>query len=160
MGIRARHGRRFALLRHTEGAIPHLYKRERERPTPVRRRLSRTHAVLGRAIPRRCVPVSGTQVRSLVVLCKNQGCGVGGKISDSNTDFDLFKISDSNSGFSKFPTPTFPKFLNPTPQHTGKEIWLLKSMEIVVHSKKPLFLQKFQKKLYHFNRNSRFRSVL
>ena len=79
------------------------------------------------------------------MLCKNQGCGVGGKISDSNSDFDLFKISDSNSGFSTFPTPTFPKFLNPTPQHTGKEIWLLKSMEIVVHSKEALFLQKFQK---------------
>jgi len=27
-------------------------------------------------------------------------------------------------------------------------------MEIVVHSKNSLFQQKFQKKLYHFNRNS------
>ena len=34
-----------------EQAIPHLYKQELKRPTPVRRRLSRTHAVLGRAIP-------------------------------------------------------------------------------------------------------------
>ena len=34
----------------------------------------------------------------------------------------------------------------------------LKSMEIVVHSKKYLFQQKFQKKLYHFNRNSQFKS--
>ena len=33
-------------------------------------------------------------------------------------------------------------------------------MEIVVHSKKSLFQQKFQKKLYHFNRNSQFRSVM
>ena len=31
-----------------EEAIPHLYKQEQKRPTPVRRRLSRTHAVLGR----------------------------------------------------------------------------------------------------------------
>jgi len=36
---------------------------------------------------------------------------------------------------------------------------MLKSMEIVVHSKKSLFQQKFQKKLYKFNRNSKFRSV-
>jgi len=33
-----------------EEAIPHLYKQERKRPTPVRRRLSRIHAVLGRVI--------------------------------------------------------------------------------------------------------------
>ena len=33
-------------------------------------------------------------------------------------------------------------------------------MEIVVHSKKSLIQQKFQKKLYHFNRNSQFRSVM
>jgi len=32
-------------------------------------------------------------------------------------------------------------------------------MELVVHSKKPLFQQKFEKKLYHFNRNSHFRSA-
>jgi len=29
-------------------------------------------------------------------------------------------------------------------------------MEIAVHSKKSLFQQKFLKKLYHFNRNSKF----
>jgi len=34
-----------------ELAIPHLYKQERKRPTPVRRRLSRTQAVLGRFAP-------------------------------------------------------------------------------------------------------------
>ena len=35
-----------------EEAKPHLYKQERKRPIPVRRRLSRTHqALLGRAIP-------------------------------------------------------------------------------------------------------------
>jgi len=39
-------------------------------------------------------------------------------------------------------------------------MWLLKSVEIVVHSKKSLFQQKFQKKLYHFNRNSHFKSVI
>jgi len=33
-----------------EEAIPHLYKQERKRPTSVRRGLSRTHAVLGRAV--------------------------------------------------------------------------------------------------------------
>jgi len=33
-------------------------------------------------------------------------------------------------------------------------------MEIVVHSKKPRFQQKFQKTLYHFNRNSQFKSVI
>jgi len=33
-------------------------------------------------------------------------------------------------------------------------------MEIVVYSKKSLLQQKFQKKLYHFNRNSQFRSVI
>jgi len=57
----------------------------------------------------------------------------------------------------KYPTPTFPKF--PTPLHKGNEIWLLIPMEIVVQSKKSLFQQKFQKKLYHFNRNSQLRSV-
>jgi len=36
---------------------------------------------------------------------------------------------------------------------------LLKSMEIVVHSNN-LFQQKFQKKLYHFNRNSQLRSLM
>jgi len=64
------------------------------------------------------------------------------------------------------PTPTFPKFQIPiselpkfptlTPWHKGNEIWLLKSMEIMVNSKKFLFQQKFQKKLYHFNRNFQF----
>jgi len=33
-----------------EEAIPHLYKQERKRPTPMRRRLSRTQAFLGRVI--------------------------------------------------------------------------------------------------------------
>jgi len=51
-----------------EKAIPHLYKQERKRPTAVRRRLSRTRAVLGRVIPGGWVPVSGIKVRSLVRL--------------------------------------------------------------------------------------------
>ena len=51
-----------------EKAIPHLHKQERKHPTPVRRRLSRTHALLGRVFPGVCVPVSGTKVRSLVEL--------------------------------------------------------------------------------------------
>ena len=33
-------------------------------------------------------------------------------------------------------------------------------MEIVVQSKKSLLQQKFQKKLYHLNRNSQFKSVI
>ena len=33
-------------------------------------------------------------------------------------------------------------------------------MEIVVQNKKPLIQQKFQNKLYHFNRNSQVRSVM
>ena len=63
-----RHGRRF-VLRHTqaaEEAIPHLYRQEGRRPTPVWRRLSRTQPLLGRVIPGVCVPVSGNDVRSLV----------------------------------------------------------------------------------------------
>ena len=43
--------------------------------------------------------------------------------------------------------PTFPNFLTPIPD-------LIKSLEIMVHSTKSLFQQKFQTKLYHFNRNS------
>jgi len=35
-----------------EEAVSHLYQQERKRPRPVQRRLSRIHAVLGRAIPR------------------------------------------------------------------------------------------------------------
>jgi len=53
---------------------------------------------------------------------RTQGCAVGGKTSDSD----------------------FPKFPNSTPN-------LLKSTEIVVHSKKSLFQQNFRKKLYLFN---------
>jgi len=55
-----------------------------------------------------------------------QGRGVEGNISD----------------FPKFPTPTFLKYL--TPLHKGNEVWLLKSMEILVHYKKSLIQQKFQ----------------
>jgi len=38
-------------LQAAEETIPHVYKQERIRPTPVRTRLSRTQAVLWRAIP-------------------------------------------------------------------------------------------------------------
>ena len=51
-----------------EEAIPHLCKQEWKRPTPARRRLSRTQALLGRVIPGGWVPVSGIKVRSLVGL--------------------------------------------------------------------------------------------
>ena len=33
-------------------------------------------------------------------------------------------------------------------------------MEIVVHNKNSLFQDKFQKKLYHFNRNTQLKIVL
>ena len=52
----------------TEEAIPHLYKQEWKRSTPVRRRLRWTQAVLGRVIPGEWVSVSGMKLRSLVVL--------------------------------------------------------------------------------------------
>ena len=57
-----------ATLTAAERAIPHLYRQERKHPTPVRRRLSRTQALLGRVIPEGWVPVSGIEVRSLGVV--------------------------------------------------------------------------------------------
>jgi len=57
-----------ATLTAAQEAIPHLYRQERKRPTPVRRRLSRNQALLGRVIPGVCVPVSGIEVQSLVGL--------------------------------------------------------------------------------------------
>jgi len=57
---------------------------------------------------------------------------------------DISKISDSDSHYDSL----------------ENEIWLLKSVEIVVHSKTSPIQQKFQKQLYHFNRNSQFRSVM
>jgi len=56
---------------HSQGAeeaIPHLHKQEQKRPTPVRRELSRTHAVLGRVIPGGWVPASWMKLRILVAL--------------------------------------------------------------------------------------------
>ena len=43
-----------ATLTAAEEDIPHLYKHERKRLTLVRRRLSRTRALLRRVIPGRC----------------------------------------------------------------------------------------------------------
>ena len=48
----------------TEAAILHLCKQEPKRLTPVRRRLSRTHAVLSRAIPGVLVGDESTESRS------------------------------------------------------------------------------------------------
>ena len=49
--------------------MPHLHKQERKRPTPVRRRLSRTQALFfWSVIPGRWVPVSGMKMRSFVGL--------------------------------------------------------------------------------------------
>jgi len=50
-----------------EGAIPHLYKQEGKRPTPMRRRLSRTQALFGRVIPG-VSGVVGMKIRNLVRL--------------------------------------------------------------------------------------------
>ena len=58
-----------------EEAIPHLYKQEWKRPTSVRRCLSRTTALLGRAIPGGWEPVSGIKVRTLVVLSNHSTFG-------------------------------------------------------------------------------------
>ena len=74
LDIGGRHGRQFALLRHThkpQRAIRHLCQQERKRPTPVQRRLSRTPAALEKAIPGGWVLVSGMKGRSLVVLSKH-----------------------------------------------------------------------------------------
>ena len=64
-----RHARRFVLC-HTRRSqrrpYPHMYRQERKRPTPVRRRLSWTQAFLGRVIPGGCVLMSGIKMRSLV----------------------------------------------------------------------------------------------
>ena len=57
-------------LQAAEAAVPHLCKQERKRPTPVRRRLRRTHAVLARAIPRGWVPMLGLEVPSLVSVLR------------------------------------------------------------------------------------------
>ena len=51
-----------------EKGIPYLYKQERKRPTLVRRRLSRTQALLGRVTAGGSVPMSGIKMRSRVGL--------------------------------------------------------------------------------------------
>jgi len=60
-------------LRHTSRrrGHAHLCKQQRKRPTPLRRRLSRTHAVLCRVIPGGRMPISGMKVRSLIVFCSH-----------------------------------------------------------------------------------------
>jgi len=56
-----------------------------------------------------------------------RGCepfiGVTGRVTES-----VVKYPTSDSDFPNFPTPT--------PYYKGNEIWLLKSMDIVVHSEK------------------------
>jgi len=51
-----------------EEVLSNMCKQERKRPAPVRRRLSRTQAVLGKVIPGGWVPVAGMKVRSLLRL--------------------------------------------------------------------------------------------
>ena len=66
------HGRRFVLLRHTHRPQRRTYPicTSRLQPVaqPVRRRLIRIQALLGRDIPGGWVPVSGVKMRSLVGL--------------------------------------------------------------------------------------------
>ena len=52
----------------TSLAIFRLCKQKRKRPTPVRRRLSRTHHAVLAGLFQEWVPMSGMKVRSLVVL--------------------------------------------------------------------------------------------
>ena len=62
--IKGQHGQRSvfcATLATAEAVIRHLCKQERKLPTPVPRRLSRTHCLLGRTIPGRWVPISVLQ---------------------------------------------------------------------------------------------------
>jgi len=53
--------------------MPHLYKQERKRPAQVRRRLSRTQALLGRVIPGggfRAIPGKvADQCKQTMALC-------------------------------------------------------------------------------------------
>jgi len=73
-----------------EEDIPHLYKQERKRPTPVRRWLSRTQALLGLLIKGGWVPVSGIKGRSPGVFCNHSASHrsyipTGGKFLMKNT---------------------------------------------------------------------------
>ena len=52
-------------LQFGEGARPHLFLDEWNRPTPVRRRLSLTQAARGKPILTGLAPISGTKARSL-----------------------------------------------------------------------------------------------
>jgi len=62
----------FVLLCYTHKPHKgHLCKQERKRPTQVQMWLSRNQALLGKAIPREWVPVSGMKVWSLMVLSNN-----------------------------------------------------------------------------------------
>jgi len=58
----------FATLTGRNGSHTPFVQAGGKRPTPVRRHLSRTHALLGRVIPGVCVVVSGMKMRSLVGL--------------------------------------------------------------------------------------------
>jgi len=69
LDIGRQHGQQFDLLRHTHRPQKwpyHLCKHERKRLTPVQKRLNRTHAVLGRAIPRGWVRDESTAFRSVL----------------------------------------------------------------------------------------------
>jgi len=58
----------YATLTGRRGGQTLFVQAGAETSTPVRRRLSRTQALLGRVIPGVCASVSGIEVRSLVVL--------------------------------------------------------------------------------------------
>ena len=73
--------------------IPHLCKQERKRPTLLKRRLSRTPTVLGKAIPGGWVPMSGMEVRSLVVLSLSNHSALH-RWSAQSTTLMLLLLSD------------------------------------------------------------------
>jgi len=57
-----------ATLTNRRGDLSYLYKQERKRPTPMRRRSSRTQAVLEMVIQGRWMPVSGKKVGNMLVF--------------------------------------------------------------------------------------------
>ena len=84
----------------------------------------------------------------------DQGCGVGGKISDSNSTPPFPKLPTPDSGLSKFSDSRL-RLLSIKGMKFG--CWNQWKSWCIARN---LFQQTFQKKLYHFNRNCQFKSVI